>query len=192
MNRLSNIVGLIVLCALASCQATRDANTAVTYVNYTASELNSKKADGFGSIPGVEVGLMYGGEGKPDRAVGIVGDIALRVSSSENEWKRSDVDIDSLGVRTGLRYYYDTGTRWIQPFIGGGILLQQYWLKDETSSAQAGTLGFIGMAGLESQITDNMRINLGYSRTAGIRPQVDGEQINLDSHAFIFGLGWSF
>lgn len=192
MNRLSNCIALIVLSVFASCKAVRDSNTAVTYVNYTHSELNSKKADGFGSIPGVEVGVMYGGEGKPDRAVGIVGDIALRLSSSDNEWRRVDVSVDSVGARTGLRYYYDTGTPYIQPFIGGGILLQQYWLKDDTSSAQAGTLGFIGTAGLESQVSESMRINLGYSRTAGIRPKVDGEQLNMDSHAFIFGLGWSF
>lgn len=192
MNRINaSLLSLIVL-LFASCASVKDSATKVAYVNYTSSTLVADEADGFATLPGVELGLTYGGSGESDRAVGLLGDIALRASDGGDNWDGIDVDVRSLGIRTGLRYYFDTGTRLIQPFLGGSLVAQHYWFEDETSKADKSAIGFMGMAGIESQLTDHLRFNVGYSLTGGLEPKVDGEKIDMDAGAFILGLGWSF
>lgn len=192
-----NLIALVVL-FLSSCSSMEKAmDTApyrAAYVNYTQSDYTTEEADGFGSIPGAEVGLMYGGseESEPGRVVGLVGDIALRGQLGDGDFEGTGVDVESLGVRTGLRYYFDTGSRWAQPFLGGGLLVQHTWLSDEVSDADKTAVGGYGMLGLESALSDHARLSVGYMLTAGIEPEVDGQDIDLDSGALMIGLGWSF
>ena len=168
---------------LASCQS---AYVSGGKVNFTADE-----ADDFKALPIAEIGILTRQD--PD-IPGLVGDIAVRGSSGSDEFAGLDVDIDSVGLRTGIRYYFDTGTPLVQPYIGGGLLAQHTWLKTniDGDSADKTSIGGIGMIGVESQFDSGLRLGLGYQLTTGIDPKIDGEKVDLDSGAFMFTLGWSF
>lgn len=193
MNRI--VTTLLSLVFLASCATVKDAPTKAFYVNATSSELTSEESRGFDRIPGAEVGFMYGGEGTAQRAVGLVSDISVRVQDLEDsEWQGESVTVQSLGLKTGLRYYLDTGSDRLQPYLGAALLAQHTWFSTDLPGDKADetSLGFLGTVGIESQLSKHMRLNLGYSLTGGIQPKVDGEDIDLDSGSVFLGVGWSF
>ena len=193
MNRNSSLIALIL--TLASCASVKEAPTKVAYLNATSSELTSDESRGFDRIPGAEVGFMYGGEGDESRAVGVVSDISLRVGDLEDSaWGGENVTLRSLGLKTGLRYYLDTGSSKLQPYLGAAVLAQRTWFSTDLSGdkAEASSLGFLGSVGIESQLSRHLRLNLGYSLTGGMSAKVDDEKIDLDNGSFMIGLGWSF
>lgn len=189
---------ILALVALTSCRSTdwTEANHRSVYVNYGEANLTSPRADTFNTIPSGEVGIMYGGDDGNDdgRVTGLVGDIAVRGLSGGDGYAGYDVSIDALGLRPGLRYYFDTGTRYAQPYVGAGVLFQQTWFQTDVpgDDASAFTVGGIGMAGLDVQLTQRLRFGVSYQMTGGIDPKVDGNQVDLDSGTLMFGLGFSF
>lgn len=191
MNRI--LVSVLLL--LSSCVGIKDANTRVTYVNATSSEMTSEGSRGFDRVPGAEVGVTYGGEGEEDRAVGFLSDIAIQAQDLEDSaWQGDNITLRSLGLKTGLRYYVDTGSARFQPYLGAALLGQYTWLSTDApgDGGSVTSVGAVGSVGIESQLSRHMRLNLGYSITGMTDPEIDGVRTDLDSSAFFLGLGWSF
>lgn len=184
---------MFALCTLMLATACNAVPKRAAYLNVTSMETSAEEAMDFGPLPGVELGLLLGEADDPaDRITGLVGDVAVVGSKGSDDWCGSEVDVESIGLRTGLRYYFDTGSSLFQPYLGGALLVEHFWFSDESSEDEAGALGFVGMAGVESAIGEHLRLNLGYQLTSGIRPRLDGEAVDFDTRGFLLGLGWSF
>lgn len=195
---------LLSLALLGSCASIDQAPFRAGYLNYSSPEFAEDDAEDFDATTG-EIGLMYGGgeEATSTRAVGLVGDIALSGLQSEGEVinvlipgvtsETIGVDMDAIGARTGLRYYFDSGSDYFQPFLGGGLLVQYAWFdagggdKDDSTA-----LGFSGIIGLDSQVSQHVRLGVGYQFTSGMEYETDGVDIDLDRGGIVFSVGVSF
>lgn len=199
-------LAIIALALLGSCASVSDAPFRAVYVNHAPSaDLQQDDADEFTS-QSFEVGLMYGGNGEttPERATGLVSDFALSAFRSEGDVTTviipgvtsvtNHIDIDLIGLRTGLRYYFNgVPSKFLQPYIGGGLLAQHGFFDagggdDDNVTA----LGFSGIVGVDSYIGNHVRLGVGYQITHGMDFDTAGVEVDMDSRALVFSLGVGF
>lgn len=129
-------------------------------------------------------------------ARGLVSDISINGSTVSVDGLGTtsfDLGIDAIDVRPGLRYYFDTGTRLFQPFIGGAIVGQYAHMETQVAGDESDTfgLGAAARVGFEAALGSNMRAGLMYDHT-WIQHDTDAGDAELDGGAFLLTLGWSF
>ncbi len=204
LNRSIQALALLTLLAVTSCQTIYKDPQRHFYVSAQRADYVDDSLDGLEDAKVFEVGILHGNAQDGQRYVGVVSDIAFRAGHTSDVVSTIlgdiAVDIDTLAIRTGARYYFDTKTEKVQPFLGIGAVFQH-------SSANAGRLlpggeaddfnvGGILMAGVESQVNEAMRVGIGMNVTAGLEPSgseqgVDWE-FDLDSAGVFVSVGWSF
>ena len=103
------------------------------------------------------------------------------------------VDTNYAQLHAGLRYYFDVGPDWIQPYLGGAAAGRYYMLDaGGGDDADEFAVGFLGKAGAEVPLGDNGRLGFGYQISAGMEPDIDDVETDLDDGMFFVTLGWSF
>jgi len=125
-------------------------------------------------------------------ARGLVSDISLNGSSvgiNDLGTTSIDLDIQTLDVRPGLRYYFDTGTPVFQPFIGAAVVGQYAHMETQVSGDDSVTFGLGGAArvGFESALGEHTRLGVMYDHT-WIEHDTDAD---LSGGAILITLGWS-
>ncbi len=190
MKRSFPILGLL---ALVSCRSFHDAESRGGYITYGEADFTADAADDAGRVSAAEFGVLYG-DGEDGRMVGFVGDIALRGSTGSQTFDGTGAELHQLGLRTGVRYYWDTRTRAIQPYLGAGLLFQHAWDRSSTLGVKTddSALGFVAMVGVEAMLGDALRLGLGCQLTLGIDPELDVYSFDLDSVTPLISLGYWF
>lgn len=196
-------VTICFLFLLASCGSLpKESNTTFRAVNvaYGQGEYDEAKGDNT-SAAGVQFlyQLTDKDESEPaDRNVarGLVSDISINGSTVGIDGLGTtsfDLDIDTLDVRPGLRYYFDTGTRFFQPFLGAAVVGQYAHMETQVAGDESDSfgLGAAARVGFEAALGSNMRAGLMYDHT-WIKHDTDAGDAELDGGAFLLTLGWSF
>lgn len=138
-----------------------------------------------------------------NRPDGVVGEWGIGYSSGSGSFDQVvleagvingvTVEHEHLQLLAGLRYYYDIGPDWVQPYLGAAVAGRYYSLDaGGTDTADEFSVGFVGRAGLDFPLGDHARAGVSYQMSAGMEPKLDGEATDLDDHAILFSLGWSF
>lgn len=195
-------VTICFLFLLASCGSlpTKDATT-FRSVNVAVGQGEYDEAKGDNTTAG-GVQFLYQltedkvEDGDRNVARGLVSDISLNGSSVGIDGLGStsfDLDITTLDVRPGLRYYFDTGSRLFQPFLGAAVVGQYAHMETQVAGDESDTfgLGAAARVGFESALGENMRLGLMYDHT-WIKHDTDAGDAELDGGAFLLTLGWSF
>lgn len=195
-------VTICFLFLLASCGSLpKQDETAFRAVNvaYGQGEYDEAKGDNT-SVAGVQFlyQITESEDAAADRNVarGLVSDISLNGSTVGIDGLGTtafDLEIDAIDIRPGLRYYFDTGTRFFQPFIGGALVGQYAHMETQVAGDESDTfgLGAAARVGFEAALGSNMRAGLMYDHT-WIQHDTDAGKAELDGGALLFTLGWSF
>lgn len=138
-----------------------------------------------------------------NRPEGFVGEWGLGYSSGSGSFDEValpgatfngvEVSHDHVQLHAGLRYYFDAGPDWVQPYLGASAAGRYYMLDaggDDTANEFA--LGFLGRAGVDFPLGDSARFGVAYQMSAGMEPEIDGEDTDLDDHSILLSVGWSF
>lgn len=210
---MKNLIAISFLALLgASCQSAGFGSSSdYTYraVEVTAGQGELNQADQFDSTEptrsfGATMLVQQDGETEiVNRPVGFVGEWGAAYSEGSGSFdivmlpsgRASDVTVNTnyAQLHAGLRYYFDVGPDWIQPFLGGSAAGRYYMLDaGGGDDADEFAVGFLGKAGVDVPLGDNARFGLGYQVSAGMDPDIDGEKTDLDDGMFYFSLGWSF
>lgn len=138
-----------------------------------------------------------------NRPQGMVGEWGLSFSSGSGTFAEIQQEFGTASAVTinheyaqlhaGLRYYFDVGPDWVQPYLGGAAAGRFYHL-DAGGSDTANELivGFLGRAGFDFPLGGNARLGIGYQLSAGMDPTIDDTTTNLDDHQAFLSLGWAF
>lgn len=190
MKRSFPVLGLL---ALVSCRSFHDAESRAVYVTYGEADFTDDSENDAPNISSAEFGVLYG-DGQDGRMVGFVGDIALRGATESQIIEGVGAELHQMGLRTGVRYYWDTRTRAIQPYLGAGLLFQHAWARSSALELKAdgSAFGFIAMVGVEALLGDALRLGLGCQLTLGIDPELDVYTFDFDSVTPLISLGYGF
>ena len=92
-------------------------------------------------------------------------------------------ELHQLGLRTGVRYYWDTRTRTIQPYLGAGLLCQHAWARSSALELKAdgSAFGFIAMVGVAALLGDALRLGLGCQLPLGLEQEIGVYTFDFDS-----------
>ncbi|MDP6539145.1 MAG: hypothetical protein QF903_15730 [Planctomycetota bacterium] len=183
----------LALLGLCSCRSFHEAEARVVYTAYGEADFTADGADGAVDVSTVELGFLAG-DGEDGRLVGFAGDIALRGATESQTFDGIGAELHQLGLRTGVRYYYDTKTARLQPYLGVGLLLQQVWARSSTLGVEAddSAFGLVTMVGIESLLGAGMRLGLGCQVTLGLEPEVEVYTFDFDAVTPVVSLGVSF
>lgn len=182
-----------VLLALCSCRSFHEAEERAIYASYGEADFTEGAADDAVGVSSVEIGFLAG-DGEEGRIVGFAGDIALRGATESQTFGGIGAELHQLGLRTGVRYYFDTRTRRIQPFLGAGLLLQHVWARSSSIGVKGddSAFGVVALVGVESLIGAGVRLGLGCQVTVGLEPEVEAYAFDFDSVTPLVSVGVSF
>lgn len=124
---------------------------------------------------------------------GVISQFGLSYGESTQEVADGliEIDVEQYQFDAGLRYYQDLGTRFFQPFIGGGLSQSYTILDDGDFEDDYFLFGGYGEAGVEAAIGKHGRFGVGVRYDASA-PSLTGEDADFDAAALFFSLGWSF
>lgn len=203
---MKNLILTVLTLLTTACSTLPNSKSPITaYID--AGNTTLDKADS-SSEQTITVGVTYKQE--PDSSEqnvtrGWVSDLSLSYGSGEHstetiifasglEQVGVEFETERLALNLGLRYYFDTGTKWIQPYLGLGaspqvLRVQTSLGEDETDFAFAG----YGAFGLEAPVGDHGRLGVVYRHTAGASFDLgDEENLNFNAGTLALTLGWSF
>lgn len=190
---------LAILASCGSMPTRENTNFRSVQVGYGQGDFDEASVD---SSHNASVQFLYqvsdDGDESGDRNVarGLVSDISINGSMSRFDslgGTNIDLDIDTIDVRPGLRYYFDTGSRLFQPFIGAALVGQYAHMETQIAGDDSDTFGLGGAAriGIESAISENGRLGLMYDHT-WMTHDTDAGDADLDGGVLMLTLGWSF
>lgn len=159
------------------------------------SELD--KADKLDSSSGTteRASLMYQDAHDDERVLsGLVSEIGVSATQCDARTAGVDVDLDRASIDLGLRYYADTGTRFLQPYISLGVsptyLRAQTDIgEDKSSFALAGYVG----VGVEAALGSRGRLGVGYRHSIGSSFDIgDDKDVDMNEGTLSVSFGWGF
>lgn len=198
--KLTTIIALCLsILPLAACSTMPTTGSPVTfYAEAGSTELDKADELDSSSERTVTVGVTYKQEPEADAQQNVtrgwVSDMSVSYSDGDHSIAGVDLDTQRIAVNLGLRYYFDVGTKHLQPYLGFGaspqmILADTSLGEDETGFAFAG----YGALGIETPIGDHARLGLSYRHTAGAQFDLgEDENLNFNAGTLALTLGWSF
>ncbi len=184
----------VLILALSGCNATNQAvrfDVQGSTLADTSNNIDSEKA-----MPSGRISLQYQDQQDPtpNQFRGVVSQIGLsfgQVSQTTEVLEdigAVDFDMQQVQLDLGVRYYGETSTRLLQPFLGVGFAPTWTEFNDGADRESDITFGVYGELGVETALGDNGRMGLGYRYTL----QSASEIMDLDTSALMFSIGWSF
>jgi hypothetical protein len=146
---------------------------------------------GLDAAPQVSIGYSFQDDLLTNRAVGWVGDSALRLSFFDQPLDDGTLSGDREEIDLGTRLYLDSGSTLFQPYVGFGGTLQRMHLEFEGTPASTIAPGAYGVVGFDV-VLGRLRLGAAYRHTAGIDARLgDDEKTNLDGGAVMLSVGVS-